>query len=107
MKAFVCAAMLGVFLAGCVATGPVISKSRVGNLEINVYGPEPERLAGAEVYLDDAFIGNPSRNLPVLHVKRGPRVVRVELPGFKPYQKTITVLGDPNHQVLNVHLEKE
>ena len=32
--------------------------------------------------------------------------MRIELPGTKPYEQSITILGDPNPQVLNVTLEK-
>lgn len=97
---------LVLFIVGCESTGPAISKSRLGNLEINVYGPE-ETKPNAELYLDDTFIGNLTRHMPVLHVKRGERVIRVQAPGFKPYEKTIVILGAPNHQVLNVYLEEQ
>ncbi len=96
---------LAVSLVGCY-TGPVVSKSAMGNLEINVYAAEPE-VDQAELYLDDLFIGNATRDMPVLHVKRGAHVIRVELPGYEAYERTITILGDPNHQALNVHLKKE
>ena len=106
MKTLFITATLAVFLIGCGSSGPVISKSNVGNLEINVYGPE-DTSQRAELYLDGVFIGSLTKRLPVIHVKRGQRVVRVEAPGFKPYEKTITILGEPNHQVLNVFLEKQ
>lgn len=107
MRALFVSAVLCAFLVGCASTGSVISKSKMGNLEINVCGPESAQLRRAELYLDGVFVGNVTRHMPVLHARRGERVVRVELSGFKPYEKTITVLGDPNHQALNVYLEKE
>jgi hypothetical protein len=42
---------------------------------------------------------------PVLYIKRGLRTVKVELDGMKTYEQAITILGDPNHQFLNVALE--
>ena len=98
--------MLVVLLIGCESTGPVISKSRLGNLEINIYSPEGTN-PNVELFLDDTFIGNLTKDMPVLHVKRGQRIVRVEALGFKPYEKTIVILGEPDHQVLNVYLEEE
>jgi hypothetical protein len=106
MKTFFTTAILTVLLVGCADTWPVISKSNMGNLELNVYSPEGKFL-NAELYLDGIFIGNLTRHKPVIYAKRGERVVRVEATGFKPYEKTITVLGEPNHQVLNISLEKE
>ena len=106
MKTFFIGSMLAILLVGCLSLGPVISKSELGNLELNVYGPESGFVRGAELYLDNIFIGSVTKNRPVIYAKRGQRVVRVEAPGFKPYEKTIVILGEPNHQVLNVYLEK-
>ena len=93
-------------LSGCVSTGPAISKSSLGNLEINLIGCEQQQLAAAELYLDGLFIGNLSSRLPVIHAKTGQRTIRVVCRGYKDFEKKITVLGDPNHQVLNVVFEK-
>lgn len=101
--AFLTACLL---LSGCVSTGPAISKSNLGNLEINLIGCEQQQLATAELYLDGIFIGNLSSRLPVIHAKNGQRTVRVVCHGYKDFEKKVTVLGDPNHQVLNVVLEK-
>ena len=104
-----CTVVLLLALAGC-ATGPFISKSTMGNLEINMTGAEPEDAPDpdtAMVYIDDMCVGNVSRRLPVLHVRRGEHTVRVELKGYKPWSQKIHILGDPNHQVLNVELERE
>ena len=95
------------FISGCVSTSPVISKSKMGNLQINVYSPDMKPDHNASVYLDGVFVGNLTRDMPVLYPKRGERVVRIECPGYSVYERTITVLGDPNHQVLNVVLSKE
>ena len=92
-------------MAGCAATGPAIRKSEIGNLELNVYGPEHAHVARADIYLDGLFIGNATPEMPVLYMRRGERMVRVVLPGYKPYKRKINILGDPNHQVLNVFLE--
>ena len=94
-------------LAGCVTTGPAISKSKLGNLQINVSFPKELPEPNADLYLDDVFIGNVSPNMPVIYARRGVRTVRVEAVGCGTYQKTVTILGDPNHQVLNIYLKKK
>ncbi len=94
-------------ISGCVTPGPVISKSHLGNLEINVLTVDGQHVTKAELFLDGAFVGNLTSRLPVIHARRGERTVRVVCPGYRPYEKKITVLGDPNHQVLNVVLQKE
>jgi hypothetical protein len=108
MRRFLRVALLGVglVLAGCVmTTGPVISKSKLGNLQIDVTFPQGCVESNADVYLDGAFIGNVSANMPVIYARRGPRVVRVEAPGCEPFEKTIAILGDPNHQMLDIRLK--
>ncbi|MHC4573230.1 MAG: peptidase associated/transthyretin-like domain-containing protein [Planctomycetota bacterium] len=107
MKKGIAGVALVLLLAGCESVGPAVSKSEMGNLQMNVYCPEGMSTATAEIYLDGLFIGNATGQLPVVHARRGKRVVRVEAAGCKPYEKSITVLGEPNHQVLNVYLEKE
>jgi len=107
MKRVLLFVVASVIVAGCVSTGPVISKSKMGNLQTNVCTSEMKPVYNANLYLDGLFVGNLTEDMPVLHVKRGERVIRVEWPGYKAYERTITVLGDPNHQVLNVILEKE
>jgi hypothetical protein len=44
--------------------------------------------------------------VPVLYLKRGRHTVEVELEGAGKYEQTITILGEQNHQVLNIILEK-
>jgi hypothetical protein len=44
--------------------------------------------------------------MPILHLKNGKHVVKVELEGTATYTETLTILGDPNHQVLNVALQR-
>ena len=91
-------------LAGCMTASPTVSKSKLGNLQINVAFPKDISAFNADLYLDDLFIGNVSANMPVIYAKRGDRTVRVEATGCETYQRTITILGDPNHQVLNINL---
>jgi len=105
MKRFVALLFIAVSIAGCVYEGPAISKSAFGNLQVNVYGPKDVSVRGADIYVDDAFIGNATPEKPVLYIKRGERRIRVELPGYVPYCRSVHVLGDPNHQVLNVYLK--
>jgi hypothetical protein len=90
-----------------VTTGPAVSKSAMGNLEVNVFPPEGMNADTARMYVDDAFVGNVSGRLPVLCLKRGKRRIRIELDGAQTYQETIDILGEPNHQVLNVMLQRK
>ena len=107
MKTLATLFILCLLLAGCVTSGPVISKSNVGNLEINVMTSDQQSISNAELYLDGIFVGNLTTRLPVIYAKTGERTIRVVSPGYKSYERKLTVLGDPNHQVLNVVLEKE
>jgi hypothetical protein len=94
-------------LCGCVDVGPAVSKSDMGNLEINVSATEGMDARAAGIYVDDEFIGNISSRLPILQLKRGKHTVRAELEGAERYQQAITILGEPNHQVLNITLKKK
>ena len=109
MRPMLCAILVALFVVmGCVvSTGPAVSKSSMGNLEINVSARENMSYSAALIYVDDVPVGNVSPTKPVLHLKRGDRAIRVELEGCKPYKQQIRILGDPNQQVLNVVLEKE
>ena len=97
---------LALCLTACTARGPVISKSKSGNLQITVRVPDDVDETQSEVYIDGLFIGNVSIHMPVIHVRRGLREIRVEAPDCQPFEKQISILGDPNHQVLNVKLKK-
>ena len=94
-------------LCGCISTGPAISKSSMGNLEVFVTAPQEVEVHRARIYVDGVFVGNVSETLPVLYLKRGKHTVRVELAGMKTYEQVIDILGDPNHQFLDVPLEKK
>jgi hypothetical protein len=107
MKIIIMLFAVCLFLSGCITTGPVISKSNLGNLEINVMTPDQQSISNAELYLDGIFVGNLTSRLPVIYAKKGERTIRVVSPGYKSYERKIAVLGDPNHQVLNIVLEKE
>lgn len=104
LAAFLLAAAV---LCGCVSTGLAISKNSMGNLEVYVTAPQGVDAMAASIYVDGTFVGNVSQDLPVLYLKRGQHIVRVELAGMKPYQRSIDILGEPNHQFLNATLEKE
>ena len=95
------------FLCGCADFGPAVSKSSMGNLEINITAPEGLDVSASRLYVDDVFVGNVSSRMPVLQLKRGKRVVKVELEGAETVAETITILGEPNHQVLNIVLKKK
>jgi hypothetical protein len=92
-------------LGGCVSSGPAISKSSMGNLDVYVTAPQGVDVHPARICVDGVFVGNVSQDLPVLYLKRGKHIVTVELAGMKTYEQQITILGDPNHQFLDVTLE--
>jgi hypothetical protein len=107
MKWLLVVSVAVLLMTGCVSPGPAISKSSMGNLELNIRGMEEAQVGQADIYIDGQYIGNASSLKPVLYLRRGERQVRVQLSGFKTYEGTITILGDPNHQVLNVILERQ
>src|SRR5258705_4458031 len=101
----VCLALLAtILLTGCIV-GPAISKKEMGNLEVNIVAPNGVDVRAARIYVDDFYVGNVSERMPVLFLKRGKRNVRVDLNGTTGFQESIEILGDPNHQVLNVLLQ--
>ncbi|MHC4266102.1 MAG: PEGA domain-containing protein [Planctomycetota bacterium] len=106
MKIAICVSICILLTSGCVYHGPAVSKSSTGNLEVNVLGKDMV-YNNAELYVDGNFIGNVTKHLPVLHIRRGQREIRIEVPGFKPYEKHIIILGQPNHQVINAFMEKD
>jgi hypothetical protein len=77
-------------------------KTNQGNLKINILPSEGLDPRAARIYIDDIFIGTVSNRIPILHLKRGKHLIKVELDGAETYTESITILGDPNHQVLNV-----
>ena len=99
--------LVPVLLCGCIASGPAISKGTMGNLEVSVTAPQGIDMRAARIYVDGVFVGNVSERLPVLYLKRGKHVVRVQHEGTKTYEQAIEILGDPNHQFLNVALEQK
>ncbi len=94
-------------LCGCADFSPVVSKSNLGNLELNIVAPEALDAHAARIFVDDVFIGNVSARMPILHLKLGKHVIKVELDGAATYTESLTILGDPNHQVLNVALKRK
>ena len=93
-------------LTGCISDGPAISKSSMGNLDVYVSAPQGVDIHPARICVDGVFVGNVSQELPVLYLKRGKHVIRVELTGMKTYEQEIQILGDPNHQFLDAVLDK-
>ena len=77
MKLRVIHALLATLLFSCV-TSPVISKSKMGNVEIQVIAPEGMDVRRAELFVDDLFVGNATDDLPVLTLRRGERTIRAE-----------------------------
>src|SRR5208283_5417822 len=79
MKTLIAAFLAAALLAcGCADFSPAISKADMGNLEVNVFVPEGLDTRAARLYVDDVFIGNISSQMPILQLKRGKRVVKVE-----------------------------
>lgn len=78
----------------------------MGNLEINIIAPTGLDARASRIYVDEVFIGNVSDRMPILQLKRGKRAVKVELEGAQSYTEAVTILGEPNHQVLNVVLKR-
>ena len=108
MKTSITGLVAAILLAwGCADIGPVVSKTDMGNLEINILAPEGLDARAARIYVDDVSIGNVSSRMPVLQLKRGKRAIKVELEGADSYTESITILGEPNHQVLNVALKRK
>jgi hypothetical protein len=106
MRAFIFACFTSLLiLCGCADFGPAISKTNLGNLEINITAPEGLDTHAARIYIDDVFIGNVSSRMPILQLKRGKHVIKVEIEEAEAYTESITILGEPNHQVLNVALK--
>lgn len=106
MKTPIAALLVGMLvLCGCADFSPAISKTNFGNLEVNIFAPEGLDVRESRIYIDGVFIGNVSSRMPVLQLKRGKRLVRVELAGAETCSETITILGEPNHQVLNIALK--
>ena len=102
--ALICVAVL---LSGCYYSGPAISKSNLGNLEINVVVREGLPPLDTSLMMDGVLLGHFTSRYSVLYAKRGLRQIRIECEGFKPYATQIHILGDPNHQVLNAVLERK
>jgi hypothetical protein len=108
MKTSITAFLAGLLLVcGCADFSPAVSKTNMGNLEINIQAPEGLDARTARIYVDGVFIGNVSNRMPVLQLKRGKRVIKVDLDGADSYAESITILGEPNHQVLNVALKRK
>src|SRR5690242_18684341 len=106
MKTPFISVIVALFLScGCADFGPAISKTNLGNLEINITGPEGLDPRAARIYIDEVFIGNVSSRMPIPQLKRGKHTVKVELEGAQTYTESITILGEPNHQVLNVGMK--
>ena len=45
--------------------------------------------------------------MPILQLKRGRHIIEVELEDAETYTESITILGEPNHQVLHVAMKRK
>ncbi|NQU44270.1 hypothetical protein HQ520_13355 [bacterium] len=103
---------LGLAGPGCVTT-PAMSKSNYGNLEVNVYSMAGNGLdkrtwsisTPVDLYVDGLFVSSVTTSKPVLFLKRGEHRIEVRALGYQPIEKTITILGEPNHQVFEIRLD--
>jgi hypothetical protein len=106
MKTVLAVLALSVFLGGCIS---IHSEEKEfgckGPLNIEVLATEGGHIPNAEVYLDGKFIGSPMGSKLCLDC--GEHAVRITAPGYKPYEKTITIIGRGNPQGLSVVLEKQ
>jgi hypothetical protein len=83
------------------------TKQARGNFELTVEPVfEGETPLYPTVYVDRKFIGHATSYKPILYLRRGRHTIRVELDGYEPWEETITILGDPNQQVLHVKLRR-
>ena len=136
MKKILIICSLVVFLSGCIlvtsekkelSTEPVPAQSVVAAKPAGPVGPLPIKepaksqlsidisykdennninsFRWAEIYLDDTFISSTDRMQ--LNLEPGQHKIAVKAPGYKPYEKIITILPGRTIQSLNVLLEKE
>lgn len=98
--------LLVVFIATACISNPS-DKSQSGNFEISVTPLEVEgQPTFPTIYIDGKFIGNASKNKPVLYLRNGKHDIKVEAKGYKPYHQTIQILGGQSMQIITVALEK-
>lgn len=90
----------------CVCESPAVSKSRYGNLEVAVTTAEGEEPIFPAIFVDGKRLGNVSYKKPILYLRRGLRQIRVESPGYQPWEGEVYILGDPNQQYLHIQLKK-
>lgn len=90
----------------CVSESPGVSKSRYGNLEVVVTTAEPKEAIFPAIFVDGKCLGNISYRKPILYLRRGLRQIRVESPGYEPWEGEVYILGDPNQQHLHIQLKK-
>jgi hypothetical protein len=79
----------------------------IGELVLDLSVPDGMKVSNAELYLDEFFIGNFKEKIFKLCLKRGVHTIRITLPGCEEYNSKIMLLGNPNHQVLNIELKRE
>ena len=82
-------------------------KGRRGNVEVKVQPLMCEDTPlHPRVFLDNRFIGNASKEKPILYLRRGTYTIRVELQGYEKWEEKVRVLGSPTMQIINVNLLK-
>ncbi|MBN2438042.1 MAG: PEGA domain-containing protein [Deltaproteobacteria bacterium] len=98
---------LSTILAGCTSY-PIEGKIKTGCLYLKLMTGKNDLTQYANVYIDDLFIGTFRENSTRMDLtpRRGKHTVRVELEGFKPFEKEITIFGLPHQQELNIKLER-
>jgi hypothetical protein len=109
MKRLIALSLAGsiLFLAGCRAV-PHEPVKTMGVLQLLVSAPSGVDVMPSRIYVDDAFVSNVSHEyMPILNLKCGQHVLRVQLDGMKTYQHRVEVLPGPNYQFVDVRLQRE
>ena len=117
MKKMLCLlGLLCVGFCGCAtkpapqaATAPkptLPSREKLGKLEITATVNDNGDVGLAMIYVDDGLVGTLIKPKHQLFLQLGPHALRIELKGYKTFQQSIQILGEPNSQALRVQFEK-
>ena len=96
---------LAFLMFSCVSNSSFVTKSKDGNLEINLIG-KTVITQYSRVYIDNIFIGNLSSTKPTLILNKGYRKIKIVTDGYKTIEETIYIIGETGHQVINIPLTK-
>ncbi len=114
-------AMVGMMAMTVLVTSCVTARQQAGkapavtvqqgflknNLVITLAPEAVDKGLAPELYLNGDFIGHFDASANKLTFPPGDHSFRIVAPGFKPWERTIHILGDSNTQFLHVQLDKE